>query len=334
MTDPAEKIPMQTTAAESSPAAGGNRQIDWKRVGKRIGIGAVLLSVGAGLLFMDFVFRSAMFFMIIIALLMPAALYEFYAFLKEKSFAPLKWLGVITVVVMIIWEYWVNHAQWFGDQAYFQINQLISFIFFFGIFAYYLFFRDEPHVIENIAFTILGMAYVWGLGRYTLYIRFYHGNPTEVVGQEIGRALVFFLILVAKGNDVFAYFGGTFLGRHKLIPRVSPGKTWEGSVCGFIGGIGIGVIIYYVSCLKLHAEKGLTLWFILLAAAVVGIAGQLGDLAESLLKRKAGVKDSARLIPEYGGVLDLVDCLLFAGPALYFLIYFLTNIEFRTAIGN
>jgi phosphatidate cytidylyltransferase len=210
---------------------------------------------------------------------------------------------------------------------------LLSFAFFFAIFLYYLFFRDEPHVLENIAFTVFGMLYVWGLGRFALYIRFYHGEMGETTGQEVGRALAFFLILVAKGNDVFAYFGGTFLGRHKLIPRVSPGKTWEGAVCGFIGGIGIGFLIYYTSCLKLHVAKGLSPLFILIAAAVVGIAGQLGDLAESLLKRKSGVKDSAKLIPEYGGILDIVDCLLFAAPALYFLIYFCTDIKFRALMS-
>ncbi|TET33639.1 MAG: CDP-archaeol synthase [Planctomycetota bacterium] len=333
MTEPAENTTSPDAAALSTPAGQKEKSINWKRLKKRVAIGTTLLGLSSGFLYLDFVYESAICFMILVAVLMPGALYEFYSFLGKKSFTPLKWMGVITVIALIGYEYGVNHFEKFAQADYFTINQLMSFIFFFGIFLYYLFFRDEPHVIENIAFTIFGIAYIWGLGRFTLYIRFYHGEM-GAAGQEVGRALVFFLILVAKGNDVFAYFGGTFLGRHKLIPRVSPGKTWEGSICGFFGGIVIGLVIYYVSCLKLqvNVDKGLTLSFIILAAAVVGVAGQLGDLVESLLKRKAGVKDSSNLIPEYGGVLDLVDSLLLAGPALYFLVYFCTKIQFRMPV--
>ena len=110
---------------ETQPDEKAKRKgINWGLVARRVIIGTLLTLTGAGLLYLDFVFRSATFFIIIVALLMPAALYEFYSFLKEKKFTPLKYLGVITVAALILWEYAVNNRMFFGKEQYFQISLL------------------------------------------------------------------------------------------------------------------------------------------------------------------------------------------------------------------
>lgn len=116
--------------------------------------------------------------------------------------------------------------------------------------------------------------------------------------------------------DSCALFGGSRFGKHKLAPKVSPKKTWEGSLCGAAGAVVVGVIL----CL-IPAYKGVGWWVVVLAALVGSSLGQIGDLAESLFKRMVGVKDSSNLIPGHGGVLDRVDSLLFAIPTAYFFLY-------------
>ncbi len=116
--------------------------------------------------------------------------------------------------------------------------------------------------------------------------------------------------------DSFALFGGSRFGKHKLAPRVSPHKTWEGSLCGAASAVVVGVILCF-----LPWYKGVAWWVVILAALVSSSFGQIGDLAESLFKRMIGVKDSSNLIPGHGGVLDRVDSLLFSIPTAYFFLH-------------
>jgi phosphatidate cytidylyltransferase len=128
------------------------------------------------------------------------------------------------------------------------------------------------------------------------------------------------LICVVLGSiwacDSLAYYGGKFFGKHKLFERVSPKKTWEGAVAGFIGGITGVLLVRY-----LFIQAGETFYLDVLQVSIIGALGgslgQLGDLAESWLKRDAGVKDSSSIIPGHGGVLDRFDSLLFVAPATY-----------------
>ena len=111
--------------------------------------------------------------------------------------------------------------------------------------------------------------------------------------------------------DTAAYFVGRSIGRHKLFPRVSPNKTWEGAVAGFIAAIGVFLLARVLVLPYLSVPQSIV------CGSIVGIIGQVGDLAESLLKRDAGVKDSSSLIPGHGGVLDRFDSLLFVAPAMF-----------------
>lgn len=155
--------------------------------------------------------------------------------------------------------------------------------------------------LDQISYTFLGILYVAGLSGYFLLI---HQFPD-------GGHWVLFLFLIMWIGDSAAYYGGRNFGRHLIAPIISPKKTIEGALFGLAGSLGAGVIAHY------WVLKEIPLWHCLLAALICGTIGQLGDFAESILKRKAGVKDSSGLFPGHGGFLDRVDSLLFAGPVLY-----------------
>ena len=150
--------------------------------------------------------------------------------------------------------------------------------------------------------------------------------------QWAGAFLILYLFLVVWTGDTAAYYVGRTVGRHKMAPRVSPGKTWEGGVASFIGSIVIGVVVFNyaqqisMGLLRAHLLERWQGWFaptppvmqIIVLSAFINITAQLGDLVESLLKRGAGVKDSGAILPGHGGMLDRIDALLFAVPVLWF----------------
>ena len=141
---------------------------------------------------------------------------------------------------------------------------------------------------------------------------------------SVSRIWAFTLILACLSTwvcDSFAMFGGRWFGKHKVAPLVSPNKTVEGCVCGFLSSLVTGVIIYFIPGLC----PGIPLWLCVLTCAVASTMGQIGDLAESLLKRMIGVKDFSNLIPGHGGMFDRADSLLFSIPTAY-LCLFLANI--------
>jgi len=141
--------------------------------------------------------------------------------------------------------------------------------------------------------------------------------------QEDGPALVLFLMVCVWSGDIAALYIGRAFGKHKLAPRLSPGKTWEGSIASIAGTllaaglvIWIGDLLTARGNLLLHITE--PVWQTLLLAAILNIAAQLGDLLESAVKRGAGVKDSGTMLPGHGGILDRIDALLLAAPVLWF----------------
>jgi phosphatidate cytidylyltransferase len=148
-----------------------------------------------------------------------------------------------------------------------------------------------------------------------------------------GAFLIVYLLAVVWAGDTFAYYTGRAIGRHKMAPRISPGKTWEGAVASFVGAIVVGTLVF-------ENAFGISSWLlraglvarnqaflalerpplgpVMVLSALINVAAQLGDLIESLLKRGAGVKDSGTLLPGHGGLLDRIDALLFAAPVLWY----------------
>jgi len=158
----------------------------------------------------------------------------------------------------------------------------------------------------DLAWTLLVVVYAGLLSSYASSIRVAYG-PVHFI----------FLISAVKAADIGAYFGGLALGRSKLIGWLSPGKTWEGLGAALAAGAGIGAVVAYIARTYVPAAWSVSVGLSALIALLAAAMGHLGDLAESLLKREAGVKDSASVLPAFGGVLDLADSVLFAAPAVY-----------------
>jgi phosphatidate cytidylyltransferase len=153
--------------------------------------------------------------------------------------------------------------------------------------------------------TVLGVMYVVFLGGHLVAVR-------NGFAPELSKDLLSFFFLVVMGADAAAYYGGRAFGRHKLAPTVSPGKTWEGAVAGMLASLLLAVASHY------WFFRQLPLKFALPLAAVMNVFGVLGDLTESALKRSADTKDTARILPGHGGMLDRIDSLLFTAPLIYY----------------
>jgi phosphatidate cytidylyltransferase len=193
-------------------------------------------------------------------------------------------------------------------------------------------FRSKRNAMANIAYTILGNLYISLSFASFIMLRTLHEfkniSPQSIItiedqtsvmslfNDDVCMLFLLFILFSVWISDSSAYFIGKRFGKHKLAPRVSPKKTWEGAVAGFIGGAG-GFVF-----LSLFFIDGFPIIHSIVVGFIIGTIGQIGDLAESQLKRDAGVKDSSALIPGHGGILDRFDSLLLIMPvvALYILL--------------
>jgi phosphatidate cytidylyltransferase len=157
--------------------------------------------------------------------------------------------------------------------------------------------------------TILGVVYVVLLGGYLVALRTGFAEP-------LAAHLLSFFFLVLMGADIGAYYAGRAFGKHKLAPGISPGKTWEGVVGGVVAALSLAAVSHFWFFRELPLKWALPL------AAVMTVVGILGDLTESALKRGAGAKDAAKILPGHGGALDRLDSLLFNAPLLYYFAHF------------
>ncbi len=164
---------------------------------------------------------------------------------------------------------------------------------------------------QSVAFTVmsvtlLGWVYVPWLLNFIQKIQFFPGIE--------GQYYVLYFIVVTKFSDLGAYCTGSLLGRHKMIPRISPGKTWEGFAGAIVIATGTSVLFAWLAGERL---AGMTLLHAVVLGAILAAAAVVGDLIESLFKRESGVKDSGKFFPGIGGILDLLDSLLFNAPIMY-----------------
>ncbi len=175
-------------------------------------------------------------------------------------------------------------------------------------------------IATRVARSLLAIVYAGGLAGFLVQLRALGGGRWLDDGRW-GMVALLSLIVVVKFNDTGAYFAGRAFGRHKMTPRLSPGKTWEGIMGGFLLSlvatiIFLGPVAEAMGCI---AERSDWAWWTgtIVYCLLVGIAGVAGDLAVSLLKRDAGIKDSSRWMPGFGGFLDLLDSILLAAPVAY-----------------
>jgi phosphatidate cytidylyltransferase len=174
--------------------------------------------------------------------------------------------------------------------------------------------------LAAVAVTVFGALFTGGTLAYALFLREMNVPVFDSAAESwVGPALLLFPLVLTWASDTAAYFGGRTFGRRKLIPSVSPGKTVEGAVWGVAGTVLAGAVYGH---LVLHSWIGLPIGMLfgVLAGLLISPVAQLGDLAESLLKREAGVKDSGTLLPGHGGLLDRFDSLFFTIPVTYWLV--------------
>jgi len=177
--------------------------------------------------------------------------------------------------------------------------------------------RDMKHALAHISVTLFGIFYVAWLGTHLVLLR--ELEPAGVGIPNFGLRALAFAVLITWVNDSLAYVVGVSIGRHKLWPRVSPKKSIEGAVGGLVGAAATGGVAA-ATFLPI-----MPIWIGAVLGLTAGVVGQVGDLVESLLKRDAGIKDSAALLPGHGGVLDRFDSLFFVSPLVYYLMLFLVR---------
>ena len=266
------------------------------------------------------------------AFLLPLALMlswlateELLAMLNKRGRFPLPWVcytGVFLTVLLaglpIVWPGIVDIFA-IGALGWVAIGLTSGLIMaFIGELSRY---GGQWHSTLNVGLAMLVITYVRGLMAFIVQLRLFGGDHPSV-----GMLALVSLVATVKMSDIGQYAVGRLIGRHKLAPVVSPGKTWEGAIGGVVFAIATAWFLFGYETRQLVVQTGtapplnqstLGIVRIVLFAVTVAIIGLIGDLSESMLKRDADVKDSSTWLPGFGGVLDLLDSLLFAAPVVY-----------------
>ena len=264
---------------------------------KRI-ISSVLMT---SLVFLIIFFFPTWVFALLASALIGLSLHEFYAMAAKKGIFVYKHFGISAGMLVPVIVYLQR-----GTVGYVDLDA--AFIVLACLFAFVLQFtrRDNSQALMSIAVTMMGLLYIGWFLSFFVKLKFLPDGPV----------LVTYLILVTKSSDIGAYFIGRRFGKKSLIPRISPSKTIEGT----IGGFGTSVCVSMACATFLPAYlRG----HVVVLGAFFGVLSQVGDLAESLLKRDCGVKDSGRKFSGFGGVLDMLDSLFFTAPIFYYYVVML-----------
>ncbi len=273
-----------------------------KRLVSSIVLWAILLTV----LFYLGTLASAL----LCCLISTIALWEFYDMLEKGGLRCAKFWGISGGILLSAGAWWfsAHHLQF---TATFEVLFLICLVI--GLFAYQVLDRENPDPVQTIGNTLLGVVYVPWLFSFFPKIKYlYPGSDSP------GWLLIFYLVVVTKFCDTGAYITGRMFGRHKMIPRISPNKTWEGVLGGIVIAVVASITAFEYIKTRIHVSK-VEFGYddALILGVLLGVLGTLGDLGESLFKREVHVKDSGEVLPGIGGALDLIDSLLFTAPALY-----------------
>ncbi len=259
---------------------------------KRWITGIIAVPLLAGIIYL-----GGMAFTIVIGIVSVIALWEYYRIVfnpEQKSLiTPITITGFLTAPMMIYAAHG-NHVH--AIQGMIIINLIIT------AFAAIVLFKNDPSILQDVFKQALGIIYVPLLLTCIILIR----NSPE------GSTWIFFLFFLVFSADIGAFYAGSFFGRHKLCPSVSPGKTIEGGLGGIILTIVVGMAF------QSFFLPGISTWITFCLCICVGIIGPTGDLFESTLKRVGNIKDSGSILPGHGGILDRIDAILFVLPVLYF----------------
>jgi len=267
--------------------------VDWKNLSKRAAVAVV-----AAPLILWAAWRGGLAFFVFVEVIILLGLLEFYQLAKAKGMHPNQLLGVSAGLMLGAQIYFHGHHEiWLTEMFLVVLLVLVEL------------FRNKGSALHNAGATLLGFAYVAGLWSFMLLIR----ELPRALNLDYASAGTWIVMLLATiwVCDTAAYFCGLAFGRHKLFARVSPKKTWEGAIGGLIFAVLMAVASHYWFVRDLRLRDAIVIGFI------IGTIGQMSDLAESLFKRDAGVKDSSSLIPGHGGVLDRFDSQMLVAPLVY-----------------
>jgi phosphatidate cytidylyltransferase len=291
---------------------------------RKVAAGAAMAAACAGAIVGDYFIGLDICFHVILVALTVKALYEFYAMCESSDTGPFRGFGIVSAVILVNchWAATPGTLAWFGAPAWIaallgeELVPLGLVVAVLGALWLQATKRDNDRTFESISSTLFGVLYVWFLASFLVKLR-HLGADGRLASQgwnETGTGLLLSCVAVSKLADVGGYLFGRKFGRHKMIPRISPNKSWEGLFAGLALSIAAAYVLWVARLLPLGAA-----WTVAVYGLLVGGMGTLGDLAESLLKRGSGRKDTDDLVPGFGGVLDVVDSLLISAPVAYFL---------------
>ncbi len=234
------------------------------------------------------------------------ALYEFYSLAEKMGAKPFATVGMISGILTFMSIYSLQLPQTsFDIKLMHYAIYLVPFIV-----ALRFLFSKHEQPFHDMAFTIAGIFYCVIPFSLLIKIPVVETGTVNELAASYDSFKILGIIFLIWANDTFAYLGGSLIGKNKLFERVSPGKTWEGTIVGVVLCVAVGFVL---NMNETFSSK----WVWPLIALFVGIFATIGDLIESQMKRKAGVKDSGTLMPGHGGVLDRFDSLLFVSPFVF-----------------
>ena len=249
-------------------------------------------------------------FVVIVAAALSFGLYEFYVLARKKDIKPDIAAGYLGGAALFTIFYFATPETPTQSRLDVQTIVLVLLALTIGTLVAAT-LRGAPFdkMIASSGATILGVLYVVFLGGHLVALR-------TGFEEHLSAHLLSFFFLVLMGSDTGAYYVGRAIGKHKLAPTISPGKTWEGVVGGVLAALALAAVAHFWFFRELPLKWALPL------AAVMAVLGIFGDLTESALKRGAGAKDAAKILPGHGGVLDRLDSLLFNAPLIYYFAHF------------
>lgn len=286
---------------------------------KRISSSLIL----AGVLALMILRAPTLFCFALLAAIIIVAMLEFYNIIRQTGAPVYKYLGITCGLILIGVTFSVYIFHGGANAAEYELAILFAAFLAIGIRQFPQKFNEQP--LTTIAATMLGILYIPFLFNFfiKLGLAWDHNNLFSSVSLT-GRLLIFYFIAVVKSTDIGAFLIGSRFGKHKLFPRLSPSKTWEGFAGGLLFGLAVSLVLYSLG----HGHFG-RITMELHDAFILGLAlpllGTVGDLIESLIKRAGNTKDTGSYIPGMGGLLDVLDSLLPAIPFFYFYIaWFMT----------
>ncbi len=286
----------------------------------RIIIGTFILLALVGLFWMD-LFWGGYFICLVAIVVTGTALHELFTMAEKTGIRPFSTTGIAFGAALLPYYLWSEVLPGvLGPKAFVAFIMAPHLALILVLMARA---ATRPEGLgpqfTNIAATVFGVVYVALPMAFLVRTRFLNGEGWDLVMLVIG---------VTKASDIGGYFVGSLIGRHKLAPRVSPGKTVEGAIGGVVLSVIVSLVMAYGMNIVTLTGRGIlaTISF----GIVVAVASQVGDLTESVIKRSTNTKDSGHMLPAFGGVLDLIDSFLVAAPVAYFVLSIFAKVTVRS----